>query len=584
MPMRGRVIDRLSVLTVWLMAMVCIASPLRAEPSFQEAFGKHSAVMLLIDPETGEVVDANRAAAEFYGYSQGRLRQMKIQDINQFTPEQVAAERKLAETEGRNFFIFRHKLADGDIRTVEVHSVPLKFGARVLLFSIIRDISAQRSLEQDLWHYQTRLEQMVDLQTQEIRAKSRTTIMVLSAGAVGLAVMVVLLIAALRRHLRDEQKLLENREHYRRMVNGLRQHFLYSHGPDGIFSYVSPSITPILGYMPEEFMTDFDAFLTDAAINNEVIAHTQMSIRGVQQPPYCIEIFHKDGTPRTLEVLERPVFDDNGNVTAVEGIAQDITERLQLETNTRAALNAAKYANQAKSEFLANMSHELRTPLNSIIGFAELMSYELKGPLPPAYHEYAELITNSGRLLLETVNSILDLAKIEAGKFDLQCEPMHMNGIVHEVLSLLYIQAKEKGIDLRDETQDLQCLDIDPVRVKQVLMNIIGNAIKFTESGTVTIANACREDGHVLTITDTGIGMSREQIEIALEPFQQVHGSSLARRFQGTGLGLSLSRQIMKLHGGELEITSALKSGTQVSLLFPMSCEHDELPDPAVSA
>jgi len=549
-----------------------------AAPSFQEAFEKHNSVMLLIDPKTGEIVDANPAAGLFYGYAPSRLRQMKIQHINQLTPAQVAEERKLAQTEGRNFFIFRHVIADGSIKTVEVHSVPLTFDDRVLLYSIIRDISKERGLQDDLWHYQKRLEKMVDLQTKEILTVSKQTILLLSLGAAGLVILVVVLVMALKRHKADKLKLRDNREHYRRMVNGLKQHFLYSHNTDGIFTYVSPSIALILGYTPEEFLTDFDRYLTDAPGNDDVAQHTAQSILGEQQPAYCLEIFHKDGSRRVLEVLESPVFDEQGQVEAVEGIAEDITERQQLVTATQTARDSAEHASQAKSEFLANMSHELRTPLNSIIGFAQLMEYEIKGPLPKTYQEYTGLITNSGRLLLETVNSILDLAKIEAGKFDLELEPVLIADIIDEVISLLNIQAQSKGIALRNETEDMGWMEVDATRAKQVFLNVIGNAIKFTDRGSITVSNRCDDLGHCITITDTGIGMTPEQIEIALKPFQQVHGTSLARRYQGTGLGLSLSRQIMELHGGDLRVFSTPDRGTEVMLRFPGDCKQRATP------
>lgn len=179
-------------------------SPSKAEPSFQQAFERHNAVMLLIDPTSGQIVDANAAAARFYGYARARLTQMKIQDINQLSPEQVLAERKLAETEGRNYFIFRHKLADGDIKTVEVHSIPLDFDGRNLLFSIIIDISKTRSLEEDLWHYQSQLETMVDRQTAQLQIHHTNERRWSIIAIVALSVMVGLLLYTLIRHKRVE--------------------------------------------------------------------------------------------------------------------------------------------------------------------------------------------------------------------------------------------------------------------------------------------------------------------------------------------------------------------------------------------
>lgn len=178
-----------------------------AAPTFQESFAQHSAVMLLIDPDSGSIVDANPAASAFYGYTRAELRDLRIQEINTLSPEQVAEERALAEREGRNYFIFRHRLADGEIRTVEVYSHPFAFEDRRLLWSIIYDITPGRNLEQGLWHYQERLEELVEIRTAEAAARDHALIVVLLLGLLVTSVMVVALSWAIQRRKRTEAAL-----------------------------------------------------------------------------------------------------------------------------------------------------------------------------------------------------------------------------------------------------------------------------------------------------------------------------------------------------------------------------------------
>jgi len=289
--------------------------------------------------------------------------------------------------------------------------------------------------------------------------------------------------------------------------------------------------------------------------------------------PYEKHYIRKDGTWVSV-LLNGSLIHDPEGVPYIWSVVQDISERKNAENAIQNALDAATLASQAKSEFLANMSHELRTPLNSIIGFSEMMEYEIKGPLPETYHEYSKLITTSGRLLLDTVNSILDLAKIEAGKLELDLNDVSIASVVEEAITLLRALAHDKGIEIKNQTHDMHTLHVDALRIQQLFMNIIGNAIKFTEQGTIRIFNQCDDTGHHISVADTGIGMTNEQIVLALEPFQQVHGHSFARRYQGTGLGLSLCQRIMELHGGKLTIQSEAHVGTTITLSFPNVAER----------
>jgi len=236
------------------------------------------------------------------------------------------------------------------------------------------------------------------------------------------------------------------------------------------------------------------------------------------------------------------------------------------------AKEAADTANRTKSEFLANMSHELRTPLNAIMGFSEVIKDEMFGRVAvPQYVEYARDIHNSGSHLLEIINDILDLSKVEAGKFELAEEEVELEEIIGAVHNLIKGRADEKRIRIEQRIQyGVPALYADKRTFKQMLLNLLSNGVKFTPAGgSVCIKAGLGEDGGMrITVRDDGIGIARENFEKVLAPFGQVD-SPLAREHQGTGLGLPLVKAMIELHGGRLEMESEEGRGTSVTLCFP---------------
>lgn len=251
-------------------------------------------------------------------------------------------------------------------------------------------------------------------------------------------------------------------------------------------------------------------------------------------------------------------------------LAREADARERAAEAERVARERAEAADRAKSAFLATMSHELRTPLNAVIGFSELIDREAFGPMPPRYREYGALIVKSGRHLLKIINDILDLAKLQSGKTELLLEAVDPAVSVHEAVKLLANRAAEKGVLLCCEPEaGLPSIAADSTRLHQVLINLISNAIKFTPSGgRVTVHAWHIPAGVAIEVVDTGIGIAPEDLPKALEPFGQVE-NALTRTYEGTGLGLPLTKNLVELHGGTFEIASEAGRGTAVRITFP---------------
>jgi cell cycle sensor histidine kinase DivJ len=251
------------------------------------------------------------------------------------------------------------------------------------------------------------------------------------------------------------------------------------------------------------------------------------------------------------------------------GAVRDATLQRLHEDRLIAAKAEAEALNTGKSRFLANMSHELRTPLNTIMGFSDIMKARLFGPMPAKYGEYAELIHESGRHLLDLINDLLDMSKIEAERFQLHIEELDARDPVSAALRLMRSQAESAGLSLRASLPP-EPLDVeaDPRALKQISLNLISNAVKFTpRGGQVTVTLTGEAEGMVLTVADTGVGIASEDIARLGRPFEQA--GDAGQRARGTGLGLSLVRGLSELHGGQMIIESTLGEGTSVTVRLP---------------
>ncbi|HSC19173.1 MAG TPA: ATP-binding protein [Rhizomicrobium sp.] len=280
---------------------------------------------------------------------------------------------------------------------------------------------------------------------------------------------------------------------------------------------------------------------------------------------------HSDGHYVWFEVATRGVYDETTGAFVREiSVGREIGERKAHELRLQAAREQADAANRAKSAFLANMSHELRTPLNAIIGFAELMRGEAFGPLEDRYRDYAASIADAGASLLAMLGNILDVAKLESGRFELAPQPLDLGAVIADCIGLVHGAAETTGVAI-EQTLALQNCTADPQALRKILLNLLANAVAFTPRGGRIAVGMTRESGTaVVRVSDTGCGMSTEQIARVSEPFAQLCSrAALARGKAGAGLGLPLAKALAEAHGGTLQIESGPGRGTTVTVRLP---------------
>jgi PAS domain S-box-containing protein len=341
------------------------------------------------------------------------------------------------------------------------------------------------------------------------------------------------------------------------------------------FSYLSEGVRAF-GFSADELLGRNRMELATASGNTSAGWDNHFALLERHEPlrDFVYKWRNEAGREGVASVSGNPFFDVKGRFLGYRGTGRDITEQVQTERLLRETKEAAEAANTAKSQFLANMSHELRTPLNAIIGFSESLELGMRGPLQPQQTEYIKLIHQSGEHLHDVINDILDLAKVDAGKFELHDEAgIDPGAIVESTVTLMRSHAIAGGISLSTEiANDLPPLICDSTRLKQILLNLISNALKFTQhAGSVVVAAHRGPEGSVVfEVSDTGPGMTEDEIEIALQPFRQVDATH-KRQLEGTGLGLPLAQRLAELHGGSLRIESEKGRGTMVSITIPAS-------------
>jgi PAS domain S-box-containing protein len=372
---------------------------------------------------------------------------------------------------------------------------------------------------------------------------------------------------------RAERALSEAEKKYRAIVENAAGG-IYQVTPDGQFLSANPAFARIIGYKnPEEVLRDIHDAKSQIYVDTKDRERFLREVKVLDSPKnYEAQLLRKDGEIIWVSENVRPVKDDEGVLLFYEGSMEDVDQRRQAEIALKEAKMESDLANRAKSEFLANMSHELRTPLNAVIGFSEIIKNESFGPLPSEeYKEYAGNIFTSGQNLLNVINDILDVSRIEAGNRTLSESVVEVSETVESCLSLMENKIKNSKMRIENKLADSKFSFVgEKHAVKQMLLNLLSNAIKFSSSESTVLLDAELDNRKRLrlSVTDTGIGLTDDELKKALSPFGQVD-TEHSRSKSGTGLGLTLVKSLMELHGGELEIVSQKNIGTTATLIFP---------------
>jgi PAS domain S-box-containing protein len=378
-----------------------------------------------------------------------------------------------------------------------------------------------------------------------------------------------------RKLVEAEQKKLDQRlrdqQFYTRSLIESNIDAIMTTDPSGIITDVNKQMEALTGCTRDELIgAPFKSYFTDP---ERAEAAIKLVLREKKVTDYELTARALDGKETVVSYNATTFYDRGRTLQGVFAAARDVTERKRVEAELQLAKSAAESASRTKSDFLASMTHQIRTPMNTIMGIADLLA---KTPLSPEQNRYVQIFRRAGDNLLNLINDILDLSKVEASQLELERTGFSLNDLLEKVTEMVAVRAQEKGLALVCEIAPNVPTDLigDPTRLRQVLLNLLGNAIKFTESGEVALRVTPDGDSSVpgvlrFTISDTGIGIAGEKLDTVFERFTQAD-SSTTRRFGGSGLGLTISKRLVELMGGRIWVESAVDKGSVFSFTAPL--------------
>jgi PAS domain S-box-containing protein len=487
-----------------------LADHTQREALYHSLFQGNKAVKLLIDPATGAIVDANAAACAFYGYDHKTLTDMRISDINILSKAEIAAEMAAAESERRSHFFFRHRLASGEIRDVEVHSGPVQYSGRELLYSIIHDITERRNLEKE-------------------RARLFTAIEQSPASIV----------------ITDEK---------------------------GAIRYVNPAFTRISGYNPEDVMGETPRILKSGHTSDEEYAQMWRTLTAGENYSATFYNKKKDGDFYWEHAQISPVFNENREITNYVGVKENITELKKVEKNLLDANNMLeqqteklKSANAELEQFAYVASHDLRQPLRTISSYLQLINKKISDA-DVEVREYINFAVGGARRMDQLIVALLEYSRI--GRMSRPGVPVDLAELLETSRQTYAFALEEAGATL-NIADHLPAVIGDAVELQRLFDNLIGNAIKYRSpdrSLVIRIDGDASDAAAVITVADNGLGMADVDHDRAFAMFQRLVPREYA---EGAGIGLAVCKKIVERHQGKIRIESALGEGCRFIIELP---------------
>ncbi|MEN6319042.1 MAG: PAS domain S-box protein [Syntrophaceae bacterium] len=515
----------------------------------------------------GTLLSVNPALAQMCGYKTPEEMITDVRNIGQETyvnPEERTRLMNLFAEEGTvKGFQIEHKRKDGSRFWISLSGKTVRDEAGNILYyeGTIEDITQQKSAEEKLIKYGEHLEELVKERTEKLEQANKN------------------LLLEIEEHGKTEKALMKSETMYRDLVEGANSVILRLTSK-GTITFSNTFALQFFGFNREELIGQNIIGTIVPEVESSGRNLSLLSIDILKNPAAyernVNENIKKNGERVWVAWTNKPLMDERGQLTEILSIGTDITKLIETEKELREALTKldqakerAEAADRLKSAFLATMSHELRTPLNSIIGFTGILIQRLVGPLNEEQDKQLHMVYNSAKHLLDLINDVLDISKIEAGQLSVAHETFDLRSSIEKVIQSSRPLADKKGLNLSATiAPEISLLTSDRRRIEQILLNLMSNAIKFTEHGFVHVECKVTENEVIIDVKDSGIGIKQEDMGILFNAFQQIE-SGITRRYEGTGLGLSICKKLAHLLGGEIFVVSEWGTGSTFGLVLP---------------